>query len=259
VSGAGITGALLLPGPSPLHRLAPQVKLVAALGLAIAIVSTPRTAVWAFAVHACLLAAAARAGRVPLSTLVRRLWLGAPVVLVALLLPLVAEGERVAVVGGLTVSEPGLWAAWNVAAKGLLGLATTLVLVSTTALADLVRGAERLRVPAVFCTIALFMLRYVEVVVDELSRMRIARISRADDPRWLWQARSVASTAGATFVRSFERGERVHLAMVSRGFDGTLTGTRGRSASHREWVAALVPVAAAGVVALLAWSASGAA
>jgi cobalt/nickel transport system permease protein len=29
------------------------------------------------------------------------------------------------------------------------------------------------------------------------------------------------SCAGALFIRSFERGERVHLAMVSRGYDGS--------------------------------------
>jgi cobalt/nickel transport system permease protein len=33
----------------------------------------------------------------------------------------------------------------------------------------------------------------------------------------------LASTAGALFIRSYERGERVHLAMLSRGYDGRIT------------------------------------
>ena len=50
--------------------------------------------------------------------------------------------------------------------------------------------------------------------------MRTARESRgftARNPRhWPVLGRS----AGALFIRSFERGERVHLAMISRGYDG---------------------------------------
>jgi len=33
----------------------------------------------------------------------------------------------------------------------------------------------------------------------------------------------VARSAGALFIRSYERGERVHLAMLSRGYTGSLT------------------------------------
>ena len=49
------------------------------------------------------------------------------------------------------------------------------------------------------------------------ARMRIALASRgftARNPRH-WPV--VARSAGALFIRSYERGERVHLAMVSRG------------------------------------------
>jgi cobalt/nickel transport system permease protein len=32
----------------------------------------------------------------------------------------------------------------------------------------------------------------------------------------------LARSLGALFIRSYERGERVHLAMLARGYDGTL-------------------------------------
>ena len=66
--------------------------------------------------------------------------------------------------------------------------------------------------------IASFMVRYGEVLAGDLRRMRIARLSRGDDPRWLWQVRGIARTAGALFVRSYERGERVYVAMLARGY-----------------------------------------
>jgi cobalt/nickel transport system permease protein len=66
------------------------------------------------------------------------------------------------------------------------------------------------------------MVRYLDVIAGDAERMRIARVSRGDDPRWIWQAQATASTAGLLFVRSYERGERVHLAMAARGFTGTM-------------------------------------
>ena len=73
-----------------------------------------------------------------------------------------------------------------------------------------------------------FMIRYGDVVTDEMSRMRIARESRGGRARWLWQARATATSAGALFVRSYERGERVYLAMESRGYTGSMPSLRRR-------------------------------
>ncbi len=53
--GAGHAGALssrYLAGTSPVHRLAPHVKLVAVLGFALVVVATPVHAPWAPAVYA---------------------------------------------------------------------------------------------------------------------------------------------------------------------------------------------------------------
>jgi len=58
--------------------------------------------------------------------------------------------------------------------------------------------------------------------VEEMRRLQLARVARGDDARWLWQARTVARTAGAVTIRCFERGERVHTAMLARGFDGRM-------------------------------------
>ena len=123
---------------------------------------------------------------------------------------------------GVSLSEPGLWAAWGIIAKGTLGVATTIVLASTTPVPQLIAGFERLRVPRTLTAIMAFMIRYGDVVTDEMRRMRIARESRGRQARWLWQARAAASSAGALFVRSYERGERVYLAMESRGYTGSM-------------------------------------
>ena len=119
--------------------------------------------------------------RVPIGHLVGRLVIELPFLLFALFLPIVGRDPRVEVLG-VSLSQPGLWAAWAILAKGSLGVAATVVLASTTSIPDLLRGLERLRVPAVLVAITAFMVRYGDVLGDELQRMRIARASRGADP-----------------------------------------------------------------------------
>lgn len=232
-----LTSASPPTGVSPVHTLPAHVKLVGALAFVLGVVATPRTAVSAFALDAVAVLAVVALAHVSFATFLRRLVIEAPFVAFALLLPFVARGPQVGV-GPLELSVDGLWAGWGILVKGTLGVGVAVVLSSTTSSTDLLGGAQRLRVPAVFVAIASFMVRYGEVLVGEVERLRIARISRGDDPRWFWQARSVATTAGALFVRSFERGERVHVAMVSRGFDGTWPRGDEAPAPPSAWLAA---------------------
>ena len=251
--GAGHLVPLSVPGPSPVHAAAPHVKLVATLLFVVAVVCTPRQQVWAFAVHAALLVGVAALARVPARALLPRLVIELPFLAFALFLPFVAHGERTEVLGLVAVSVDGLWGAWNLLAKGLLGLTASLLLVATTPTDDLLRGLEKLGAPPVVTAIAGSMLRYLGVVEGQMRRMQVARISRGHDPRWIWQARAVASTVGALFVRTFERGERVHLAMVSRGYAGSMPAVRPLpAASAAGWGAALLVPAVAGLVAAAA-------
>ena len=113
----------------------------------------------------------------------------------------------------------------------------------TTPPRDLVRALQHLRVPDTLVTIAGFMVRYVDVVGDQMRRMRVARASRGFTARSLRAWPPLAASTGALFIRSYERGERVHLAMVSRGWSGRMPVTA-RSAGPSQSVARLAAVAA---------------
>lgn len=213
---------------SPVHRLPPQVKIVAALLSVICVVATPRTEFWAFGTYLAVLLVVWVLARVPFGHFAKRAVIELPFVVIALLMPLF---------GGAA----GALAGWNILAKGTLGVLTSLTLAATTTPGELIVGLQRLRTPAALTTIATLMLRYLEVLAAEARRMRIARISRGHDPRFLWQAGATARGIGALFVRSYERGERVHLAMVSRGWTGALPD-RGVAAHLSAWAAGLTPV-----------------
>jgi cobalt/nickel transport system permease protein len=101
--------------------------------------------------------------------------------------------------------------------------------------------------------IASFMIRYGDLITDEMRRMRIARESRGFEARGVRHWGVLAKSAGALFIRSYERGERVHLAMVSRGYAGAMPVIDEVAASRAQWSHALALPAAALVVCLLGW------
>ncbi|WP_405561496.1 cobalt ECF transporter T component CbiQ [Streptomyces sp. NBC_01180] len=251
--GAGHAHKLYRHGHSPVHDLPPHCKLAAVFTFVIVVVSTPREAMWAFALYAVLLAGVTAVARIPAGFLLKRLLIEIPFVAFAVLMPFVVPGDQVHVLG-LSVSEPGLWGAWNVLAKGTLGVAASVLLASTTELRSLLLGLQRLKLPPMLVQIASFMIRYGDVITDEMRRMSIARRSRGFEARGVRQWGVLGKSAGALFIRSYERGERVHLAMVSRGYTGTMPVIDEVTASGAQWrFAAALPVAAL-CVCLLGWT-----
>ncbi|GAB3692040.1 cobalt ECF transporter T component CbiQ [Saccharopolyspora tripterygii] len=254
--GAGHADALHLPGDTVLHRLDPQVKIAAAFLLVLCVVATPREVFWAFGGYALLLIALAVLARIPPRWLVTRLLIEVPFVVLALLLPFTAGGPSTEV-AGIALSTEGLLAGFNIMVKGTLGLGTSLLLAATTAPREIVLGLQRLRAPALVITIITLMLRYAEVIVAEAGRMRVARISRGHDPRFLWQVSATARGIGSLFIRSYERGERVHLAMLSRGWSGEMPEVDpARRTSWKTWSMGLAaPAVAAVVLGVALWTA----
>jgi cobalt/nickel transport system permease protein len=250
--GAGHAHRFYLSGDSPVHRLPPHCKLVAVLAFVLVVVATPRERIWAFGGYALLLAVVAAVARVPYRLVLRRTVIQLPFVAFALLMPFVAGGEKITVLG-VGLSESGLWGAWNILAKGTLGVIASILLAATTEPRMLLLGIERLRMPPLITQIAAFMLRYGDVVTDELRRMKVARAARGFEARDVRDTRVLARSIGALFLRSYERGERVYLAMVSRGYDGRMPVLHDVGATAAQWTLAATLPLTAGLVAVAAW------
>jgi cobalt/nickel transport system permease protein len=251
VSGGHAHG-LYLHAPSLVHRLPPQCKVASCFLFIVAVVATPREAVWAFGLYAALLLVVARAAAVPWTFVLRRLAIELPFLTFAAFLPFLGGGERVEWFG-IPLSIEGLWGAFNIAVKAALGASSTILLAATTPVADILHGLERLRTPRAFVAIAHFMVRYGDVITGEMRRMKVARLSRAYEPRWIWQARAAAASLGSLFIRSYERGERVYLAMLSRGYAGAMPVVDEPTPAPLEWAASMLLPAIAAAVAVAAW------
>ncbi len=205
-----------------LHRLDARAKIVGFLAVTILVVSTPAQVVWAFVLYAVLLAFVAGLARVPATGLLKRLTIVLPlVVAVAVFVPFLDTGPSIDPgAAGATLQNSPWLLVWNTGAKAVLGVLSVSLLALTTTFPQLISGLERLRMPRVLLLIASFMARYGEVFAAELRRSQRALASRNYRARWLGNTPVLGHLLGALFVRSYGRGERVYVAMLSRGYDG---------------------------------------
>ena len=245
-------------GTSAVHRLPAEVKIVALIIFVLAVVATPRDLFWPFGIYALIVLGVWWPARIPPRWILPRMLIELPFVILAVLLPFADGGQRIEV-AGMSLSTTGLYAAWGIIAKGTLGVAASLTLAATTSARELPMALSRLGMPALVTSVLVLMVRYIDVLSAEAGRMRMARLSRGDSPRLLHQAGGMARGVGTLFLRSYERGERVYLAMLSRGYDGTVPelalGPGGTArASADLWARALLPAAAAVLVAASAWT-----
>lgn len=230
----GHVDALYREGDSPLHRMPAHPKILAAFLFVFAVVATPREAVWVFGIDAALILTAAAVAGLGTGFVARRMLIEIPFLVVAVSLPFLAGGASIEV-AGMSLSEEGLWDTWNIVVKATLGLLTSVVLAGTTRVTDLLRGLDRLRVPRIITAIMGFMVRYIDVVVGEFNRTRVAMASRGHDPHWIGQIAPLARSVGRLFVRSYERGERVYLSMASRGYRGRMPGMDREIVTPSNW------------------------
>jgi cobalt/nickel transport system permease protein len=216
--GAGHGHRLHYHGHSAVHRAPAHLKILSLVAFMLVVVATPREWYALFGGYLLVVLGVVALSRVPLGYLVKRMVIEVPFLVFAALMPFVSTGPKVDVLG-VALSEAGLLSAWGLAAKGTIGVLASLTLAATTEPAAALEGLRRLRMPGLLVEIMGFMIRYLDVVTADLGRMLVAMRSRGVDPRSPRHWPALARTLGALFVRSYERGERVHLAMLSRGYE----------------------------------------
>jgi cobalt/nickel transport system permease protein len=201
-------------GDGPLHRLDARLKLVATVVFIVGVVATPSGAWRLLAAEGLALAFAVGLSGAPPRELIRR-WLGF-LALVGFLAAMVAPGhpdrERLGTVA----------VALAIVAKNSLAFLAMMVLVHVTPFRTLLAAMGRLGVPTLMVSTLQFMERQIHILADELGRMVQARRSRTFRRSGRLDFGQLTGLIGMLFLRSFERGERVHAAMLARGWDGTV-------------------------------------
>jgi cobalt/nickel transport system permease protein len=233
-----------------IHDLPAQSKVVALITFMVLAVNIPIERWDLLSLLLLLVFGLWLAAKLPIKKVAPRLLIEIPFAFFAILLPFIATGERVEILG-VSVSQPGLTFAIAFLLKSTIGVAIAILLSATSTAQEILTGLNRLRMPGVLLQIAALMVRYSAVVTSELQRMEISRQARnGGSGLSSWPSR--ASSVGALFIRSYERGERVHLAMLSRGGDGTVVLPNGVAATNLQWFVSLLLPATA--LAFVIWS-----
>ena len=225
---------------SPVHRLDARAKIVGLFAAILVCVSTPPDGYLAFIGYFAFAIGFLIASRVPPGYVLKRSLVVIPfVAMTAVFLPFSGNGSFTGGynfgIGGMHLSRSGLLIFWNAMVKAYFGVVCVTLLSVTTPFPALLRGLERMKTPRIVTMLIGFTYRYLFVLKEEALRMKRAGDSRGYGGRWLWDARVIGEMAGALFLRGYERGERVYLAMASRGFNWRPPATAGENFHAADW------------------------
>ncbi len=236
-------------GDSPLHRADARIKLIATaiLTLVIALGHHFGTAAAGLVLGTGLILAA----RLPLKVLLKRLLLvNGFIGFLWLTLPLTYPGKPLLALGALKLSRSGILLTGLITLKTNAIILIFIALLATSSVADIGHAMARLRVPDKLCLLLLFSYRYIFVINQEYQRLaRAARLRGFRPATNLHTYRTYAHLFAMTLVKSWNRAERVHQAMLLRGFSGRFYTLEARPLQAQDLcLALLLGAAAAGLL-----------
>lgn len=209
---------------SPLHAVDARAKTAAALLYMTAMLSVPLQRLSELMLYALFPIAAAAAGGMSYAAICRRSLVAVPfAAAVGMFNPLYQRTVAMHL-GPVAVTEGWITFA-SILLRGMLAVQMLMVTVRSTGYLRLCRALQDMGVPAILTTQLLFVFRYVHLLLEETLDMLRARDARSfgrrSYPLKIW-----AETVGQLLIRTFDRAEQIHRAMIARGFTGRLPATR---------------------------------
>lgn len=239
-----------------LQSIDPRVKLIGAIAVVVTAVAA-RTLVPLFILLALVFGLAALA-RIPLRFFFYRAILFVPLFagVIALPLPFITPGEPMAGIGVgpyvAVITREGAYRAAQFFLRVWVCVASLTLFILVTGFSKIIHAMDRLKVPSLFVTLTSVTFRFIFVLVDEAYRMVVARESRAVGKESRMDVlRSLARMVGTLFIRSYERGERVYVAMLARGYSGRFRSLDQTEAQTGDLVFGLMMVSICLVILLL--------
>jgi cobalt/nickel transport system permease protein len=225
---------LLATGNTGVHRLDARAKVLVTLVFILTVVSLGKyelAALSPFFLYPAVLMALAD---LPVRYIARKILVVLPFALmVGMFNPLFDQTVLVRL-GPLGIS--GGWLSFaSIMARATLTIGGALILVAVTGFPAICHALDQLGMPRVFTVQLLFLYRYLFVLTEEGGRTARARELRAFGKKGMG-FRSYGSLLSQLLLRTWLRAERIHLAMLARGFTGEFHPRRTTRFGSREFL-----------------------
>lgn len=203
-----------------IHRVDPRAKIIATIVFLAAVVSFRKyeiSQMVPFIIYPVYLISA---GNIPTGYILRKVLYVSPfAIMIGIFNPLLDHSTAMTI-GSFTVS--GGWISFcSIMLRFFLTVSTALALIACTGFNNVCYALHKLGAPRIFVTQLLFIYRYLFVLMEEGARMLRARSLRSYNGKG-GGLRVYGSLTGHLLLRTVNRAQRIHNAMVCRGFDGNM-------------------------------------
>jgi cobalt/nickel transport system permease protein len=241
-------------GNSPVQKIDPRVKVIFVFIYSFSVALLVNFPALVIALSASI--AMAFIARLGFRETIKRLTLANILILLLwLVLPLTFKGDAVFSIGPLAFTREGLLVSARITLKSNAILLALMALITTMSIATLGHAMSRLMIPDKIVSLFLITYRYIFVMKQEYERLLRAARARGFRPRTnIHTYRTYAYLVGMLLVRAVERAERVHKAMICRGFRGKFYSLREFSMSPLDWAWCIAMGALITVLELTEWT-----
>ncbi|MDI6687127.1 MAG: cobalt ECF transporter T component CbiQ, partial [Desulfobacterales bacterium] len=237
-----------------IYRLDPRVKIVIAILFSVSATVSNQLVVLiaALAVGIIILFSAGIRIKevfkrlIPVNTLLVFLWL---------FLPFTFAGEHLFSIGPLTGTREGVLFAFRITIKSNSIMLMLITLAVSTPIFTIGHAMHQLGMPKKLVHLFFFTYRYLHVMYKEYTRLVNSMKIRGFKPKTdLHTYRSYAYLVGMLLVRGFDRSQRVHNAMICRGFRGKLYSLSSFSISRADIIAFILITGIILILGILEWT-----
>ena len=209
---------ILARGDTIIHRVDPRAKVLTTVLFIIAVISVGKYEISALLPFFLFPALNISLGGLPLSYISRKILLLSPFILFVGIFNPFFDTEPIIRFGAFGIS--GGWLSFvSILIRFALTVGAAFILIATTGFNEICTACEKMGLPKAFAVQLLFLYRYIFVLGDEVIRVSRARELRSFGKRGKG-LKVFGSIVGNLLLRTWDRAQRIHTAMLCRGFRG---------------------------------------
>lgn len=190
---------------SPVHKASARIKIIFVFVFLLLIVLSPPIS-WLILLYSGIVFLLVYISRIPLNFIFIKIIAALPFILFLSTLALFRKNGAIIFIIHFS--------------KALLAITLVIILSSTTRFNELLKELKNIGLPKLIALLLSFMYRYIFLLEDQFLRTKRGFQSRSSQKiNRLIQLKVLSNIIGFLFIRTYERAERVYLAMCARGFN----------------------------------------